>query len=126
MTIEIEIINPISGKGLGRELFARQEPRDERNFILIGAVIKQTENEKVSYLNELELSITVPGDESQNHLYHGTGAWWGKPKSVGSDHRPCYYYPVTYYIRKPGKQEIIFKVGEAEKRLEFDVPEWDK
>ena len=118
----IEIVNPISQKGLGRELAARANIKDELNYVSIGCIVR---NDDGTINRTVDVSVDCAADKDQNKVLQGTATFWGDPKSVGADYEPCYYYPFEYHFKKVGTHVIKFTVGTVHQIAQIVVSKTD-
>lgn len=127
----IEIVSPISLKGLGREYFAISEEAathlanndpgswiDESNYIYLGAVIRDANNEEI--LKTPTVTVTAT-DAAQNKTLVGTGNYspmlWKENKTYFAG----YYYPFNYEFYTPGTHTITFSSNGATASVSLQV-----
>lgn len=113
----LEIISPMSNKGLGRTYLARDEVLDEANYIELGLVIY---DEGETYYDNLLVEVEAT-DESFNKTMNGTGNICkiypnGAEKTVP-------YYPFSYEFKTAGEHTITFKYGELTQSVVLQVGE---
>lgn len=102
--MKIEIINPINGKGLNKKHIASDIIEDDSNYIEIGAVVRDDNNETVK---DVVVSVET-SDETQNKTMTGTGNVY--PIRTDNKRIITPYYPFHYEFREKGKHTITFKI----------------
>lgn len=116
MTIELEIINPISGKGFeeAKEYLARPEVVDELNYIELGLIVRVDRTEVKD--KSVEIKAT---DATQNKSFTGTGnlatIYLDGLKKIVS------YYPFRYEFKTEGEHVIDFLCEEITEKLTLNV-----
>lgn len=113
MEYTIDIISPVSIKGLGREYYANKNVKDEMNYIYIGAVLKDSDG---NVINNVEMKVTAT-DGSQNKNINGTGTIANT--YVNGQKIPVYCYPYTYEFRTAGDHQITFSANGVSKTVEI-------
>lgn len=110
----IEIVNPIPGKGLGREYVAAPEVKDESNYIEIGAVVFGDDGQPVK---DADVVVTVNGQKPVT--LRGTGDVF--PYYVSGEKRVYPVYSFHYEFRDKGKTIIAFATGGMRESATLDV-----
>lgn len=113
MITQLEIINPIPNKGLGREYVASDEIVDESNYIVLGLVVKVDGQEKSDQIVNVIVNgakyETIDGTGNITNVYID-----GIKKTVP-------YYPFRYEFTKSGKVEIKFECNGEMTWTQLDV-----
>ena len=111
----IEIINPITGKGLGREYKANSEVENEANYIEIGAIIRDENN---IVMDNVVVSVET-SDPTQNKAMTGTGNIVTIKTKTKKIRIP--YYHLHYEFRQSGNHKITFEVGNSKEHVNIKV-----
>ena len=99
----IEIIDPINGKGRGREYFVGEKEDGDENSIYLGLIVR---DEKGHLMDKALVTVTAT-DSSQNRSMQGTG---NRRKIIEDGHRVSVpYYPYRYEFKIAGKHTITFE-----------------
>lgn len=117
---KIEIVNPIGRKGIRRDFLARQDVKDEQNYISIGAILY---NEDGSVNQNEQMFISTP-DETQDKTLDGTGTLWNN-HYVDGQKVPVFYYPFTYQFKTVGDHKIVFTAAGLSTSVTINVPAED-
>lgn len=99
--ITLEIISPISGKGLGREYLARESVKDEYNYIEIALIVWQGEEAKKDSLVRIVATDSIQNKELNSTGYIATIYKDGQKLKV-----PAYFF--HYEFKEAGNQSITF------------------
>lgn len=113
--IDIEIVNPIPGKGLGRQYKAADQIVDESNYIEIGAIVYGDNGEPVS---DTTVFFTAT-DQGQNKTLKGTGDVM--KIYVNGEARQVPVYSVHYEFKTPGPHQLVFTALGMYKEVTVDV-----
>ena len=100
--MKIEIINPIKTKGLGRKYTANDVIEDDSNYIELGAIVRDDNN---NIVKDAVVSVEA-GD--QNKTMTGTGNVY--PVMEQGKKVKTHYYPFHYQFKEKGKHTITFKI----------------
>lgn len=112
----IEIINPIPGKGQGRQYVSKtSEELTEQNYIELGALIR---NENGNPIKDATVTITAT-EESQNKIITATGNVTNIFVNGQKQQVPYYHY--HYEFNNPGHHTITFTCDELQSVVELDV-----
>jgi len=101
MEYTLEVISPIRGKGLDREYLARDEVKDEANYIELGLVLRA--NGEIVKDAVVEVVAT---DTDQNKTLNGTGNM--TTIYVNGAKRVVHFYPFHYEFKTAGNHTITF------------------
>ena len=101
----IEIINPIAGKGLGRQYKSQPEVIDESNYIELGLIVR---NDNGMPIKDAVVTITAT-DTTQNKAYNGTGNVY--PKYENNVRMIIPYYRFHYEFKTAGEHTITFSAN---------------
>lgn len=113
---KIEVISPMSNKGLGRKYIANSKIVNESNYVELGLIVWDDDG-KVR--DDLQVIITAT-DESQNKTLNGTG----NVTPIYDKHKtkvitPYYHY--HYKFKTAGKHTITFAVNGMEENVTLKV-----
>ena len=116
--MKLEIINPINNKGLGRVYRANDHIESEENYIELGAVVKDDDD---NVLKDVVVFVHAT-DDSQSKILTGTGNVY---PIRGKKRIQTPYYPFHYQFKSKGKHTITFQIVDTdiEKRVEIMVGE---
>ena len=114
----IEVINPLPGKGLGRNYKSAPQVIDESNYIDIGAIIRNGDGSPVdNVLVKIEAT-----DASQNRELNGTGnvttIYVDGNKVPGVP-----YYPFHYEFKTAGQHKITITAEGVSQEITVEVAE---
>ena len=102
---KLQIISPMSNKGLGREYVASESVQNEYNYIEIGLVVYDSAGEP-DRNTEVIVEVT---DQTQNKTMSSTGTV-GRIYENGVK-KEVFYYPFTYEFKTAGEHTITFKAN---------------
>jgi len=117
---KIEIVNPYPDKGIGRDFLARQDVKDEQNYISIGAILY---NDDGTVNQDTQMFVTAT-DETQDKTQDGTGTLWNN-HYVDGQKVPVFYYPFTYQFKTVGDHTITFTAAGLTASVTINVPAED-
>lgn len=110
----IEIVTPITNKGLNRKFTAT--PDDEDGQLHVGAIVRDAKGE---ITKTAEVTVTAT-DTTQNQVLKGTGDVTKITLPNGKKEK-IYYYAFNYEFRTSGKHTITFSVDGLTKSVEVEV-----
>lgn len=111
----IEIVSPLSGKGLGRKYTSDPNNTDDRNYIELGAVLYNDDG-SVNQTADMTVGVTGPSGSS-NKVINGTGNFAGYLK--------VFYYPFHLDFTEAGDYTVTFTANgkTASVQLHADAPQ---
>ena len=115
---ELQIIDPIPGKGRGRQYIANLNGiENESNYIELGLVLRNDDGKPV---NNLQVTITAT-DSTQNKTLNSTG----NVKKIYKDGVPelVHYYPFHYEFKTAGTHTITFSANDMQEVVVLEVLE---
>lgn len=110
----IEIITPITSKGLNRKFTAT--PEDDAGQLHVGVIVRDAKGE---ITKTAEVTVTAT-DETQNQVLNGTGDVTKITLPNGRKEK-IYYYAFNYEFRTKGKHTITFTSDGLTKSVEVEV-----
>jgi len=115
--VTLEIISPFPGKGLGRKYLARDEIKDEANYIELGLLCR--DNGGVSVKDATVIVETTDKDQDKKLVKTGN-----MTKVYVEEVCQCiFYYPFHYEFKKPGKHTILFTCNELSISVDLEAEE---
>lgn len=113
--VTLEVIDPIPGKGRGRSMLARQNVKDEANYIVIGLIVRDQDGNELS-----DKSVSIEStDASQNKILNNTGNV--RKIYINNVPKTVPYYEFSYDVKTSGKHTIKFTCEGVTQILEFNA-----